>query len=235
VVVVGRARERLEMRRVCTHVRGVIFSCEQDEIPPLAGRGAHVVIREQSGKQQGSVEQGLLEGEDWAVVDVLAHLTEESDSERRQRLRECGQVGNDKPMRLSGNRPGSAGQARAYAVNQRHSDCRERRKIIKRAGQVREPSAQHRLPRRKSDNASHGDRLERPREPPRDEPPEPPDGTSVGEFDAASRLDRPLLGKDTDVSGNQVAHRHELHSIWTDLDAVADATVLPAQPERPRP
>ena len=49
---------------------------------------------------------------------------------------------------------------------------------------------------------------------------------SVGELEAASRRERPLLGIHANVSGNEVAHRHELHSIRADLDAVADAPVL---------
>jgi hypothetical protein len=149
--MVACACDCLQVRRVRPHAHGVVFPREEDEIPPLAGHEANVVIGEQTRKEGSSGKQVLLEVEDWAVVDVLARLAEEPDSERGPRLHESAQLRHDEPMRLARARPGSAGEARAHAGNQRRPDPRKRGKIIERASRVREGAPQNRLARRKTE------------------------------------------------------------------------------------
>src|SRR3954468_15836256 len=57
---------------------------------------------------------------------------------------------------------------------------------------------------------------------------------SVREFDPARGPEGPLLGIDADVTGDQVAHRDELHALRPDLDPVPEAGVLAREPERAR-
>src|SRR5580658_1801019 len=62
--------------------------------------------------------------------------------------------------------------------------------------------------------------------------PRPHRRTSVRDLDAVGRLEGALLRINADVDWGQVAHRHELHPLRPDLDAVPDTRVLAAEPER---
>ena len=150
-VVVGRSRERLQMRRVCPYACGVVFAREQDEIPPLAACEPNVVIGEQATKARSSRKQVPLEVEDRGVVH-LARLAKEPDSEYRPGLDEGAQVGHDQPMRVVGGCPDSATGARPHPASKGRAERGNRDKILARVSRVRELAPRSSLSRMKTDN-----------------------------------------------------------------------------------
>jgi len=128
--MVGRSGERLQMGLICSHAQGIVFSGEEDEIPPLAGLEANVVIGEEARKERSSGKDLPLEVKDWAVIDVFARLPEEPDTKCWARLHQGAQVRNDQPMRVAAGRPGSTGQARPHTGNERLADPAKRGKVI---------------------------------------------------------------------------------------------------------